>query len=705
MSWTPPPPPNAQPNRPSANPGSLPSGTPLPEGAVPETKPAAGSGEIRPPSSEQRIPAPPPGEPPQSVKGPAQASSPVPDMVPPPPPAGAIPPPPPPVPGTMPSAPSQPGSPLKWILAGVAVVLLAGGYWVWNHFIDVPPPNKIQMVVTQQLGQPNLAVDKVSTKLLNKNGNTAEFECTAVAKIVQAQYQRVSLDKYLADHGADAGIFRQMQMMLSRANGKDILAEAKVDSLPAIGNDVTLVKKVAAAGQRITFTGHVEATHDRVGWEPRLTESLRPVEPLPGGYLLSAIGGQTMDIDDASNAATLDRLVKNINADTLAKLEGAASRLHSKEEAKYVARLMPGTLFKGTATKNNGEITLLYLEISKVNADRQELTATLRNDGGWDDYRRFQGSYSYVDTNGEFVLSLNSRSEQAVQSCGPFLDWQQDYQINFVFDGDLLTASPRNWGTHYELSFNRVREEEKTGVINTATEWQQDWLAATKVDAGYKVLVTAAGRNWSGTYDFKFTKQDRHGSSADVGAALYDRAHGWKKQFSGFLVLNKYRADKVPLRLTADSQDNRDAVQNDRSGPFAWQSFRVNPLLDDGRMVYEEGLGWGRDLPYWRWEFSPAAVDSVSGGGGVGGGVGAGVGGGDGGNQPPPPNQPAQPQSKYEDVLEMVRASVADAMIVQYIQNSGKIYKLSVNDIRELQAQKVSTQVIRAMLQTAAVRR
>lgn len=58
-----------------------------------------------------------------------------------------------------------------------------------------------------------------------------------------------------------------------------------------------------------------------------------------------------------------------------------------------------------------------------------------------------------------------------------------------------------------------------------------------------------------------------------------------------------------------------------------------------------------------------------------------------------------------EDVIELSRAEVGDAVIVRHIETSGAVFDLSSEDVLKLKAAGVSEKVIRKMLQTRMVYR
>lgn len=532
--------------------------------------------------------------------------------------ATGTPPPPPPSPAPAASLPpAKPKSKMLWIGLAAAAIIALAGYWYYSNHIDVPQLADIKKLVESRLSQPSLSVKSVSAKVVSKNGNSLEMAYTAVAELTEAKYESIPTGKYLSDHGADPAIAQQIQNILARRDIKEILAEAQMETLPASLQGKTLVKQVVAAGKTITYAGQITATRGNNGWAPELTGQPQASERLPQGLGLSQFSGEVLDVDKPENAAALEQLVKSADQNVLNKMNDAIARLHDKNVTKHLAQVQPGTLFKGTATKSNGDVQILYLEISTLNADRQEITAALRNDGGWDDYRRFQGTYALNDNTGEFSIKLNTRSEQFVQNCGPFLDWQGNYDLNLTFDGDALTTTLQCWMGRFDIKFGKIPDDQKAKAIADATDTQQKWLAATMPGKNYQVIATWPRLAWSRNYYFTFTKQERNGASAVIEGLLQDPITGWRRAFSGMLVLNNYRADGRRLRIIADGQNNAIANQRDPNSPFAYSGYTWYPQLDDGRFSFDssEGGSWHLEFtPYTGSLPIPATVDASGGG-------------------------------------------------------------------------------------------
>jgi uncharacterized protein YxeA len=517
-------------------------------------------------------------------------------------PTAQIPPPPSPPPPT-PASPPRPVSKISLIVAALIAVAALGGYWFYKNTIDVPRAGDIQKLIENQLSRPNLTIESISTKTTQKNGNREELEYTAIAKLSAAEYQKITLNSYLLDHGANPDVARQIGQIMARPNIKEILAAAQIETpLPDI-QDKVLIKQVAPAGQKITYSGHATAMRDGNGWHSELSDAPKADQKPPDGLRLEEFSGDVLDVDKAEASADLGQFLKNANQDVLKKLTGAMEQIQAKRLGKYLAKLQPGALFKGTATKDDGSMVVLYLEISKLDTESQTITAALRNDGGWDDYRRLQGTYAFLENKGEFILKLGTRSEQAVQNCGSFLEWSENFEISFLLDDDVLTAAPKNWGTRYEFKLNWIPSTEKENVIAKATKTQQEWLDATAVNKKYAAHVTLPSRAWSRQYYLVFTKQERNGASAVLGGIVEFPEQKWRRPFSGLLVLNKYRAEGAPLRLLWKAQNNNVAMQLDEQNPFACGSdIELYPQLDEGNFTCETHRGSGRD---WHWEFNP----------------------------------------------------------------------------------------------------
>ena len=457
-------------------------------------------------------------------------------------------------------------------------------------------------MVEAGINEPGAKITGFSVKVLEKTPVEGKAAFTASAELTEPRYAGVPMIDYLTAQGADPDVVRQINQILSLPNAREILSRAGQEDRMAEKFNRTLIKPSAAAGLSYAYVGQLTARRVK-NWQFEL-DGAPQAQNLPAGSRLDQFGGNPLRTDLPESAAELKSLVAFSTPATLNQLQTAVTGLKQEKLAKYLDQLQSGALFKGAATKPNGDVQILYLEIRSLDTAQQTVTADLRNDGGWDDFRRLQGTYAFDEDNTSFTLKLNTQSGQSVANAGPFLDWRENYEITFAFDGAALTADPPTWGNHYVFKLNRVPPDQKDQVVGNANATQQQWLAATTEGTNYQVAATLTGQTWARNYYLNFTKQDRAGASVAITARLFS-PEGWVQSFDGLLVLNTYRAQGRPLRLRAVDYVEA-ARQQDSLSPFAQNGFNWYPQLDQGALTCDSHEGQS-----WHLVFTPAAENPL----------------------------------------------------------------------------------------------
>ena len=550
-------------------------------------------------------------------------------VLPPPPPSSTSPPPPPPPPfaratqganysGQAISAPRAPLSrkaKLAWAGVVVAVVLSLAGYWVYQQMDRTPGKAAIRHEVELYLKAPGQRVVDVSTETLKESKeNQAYLKFTATVELTEPLFTQVASADYLTQQGADPLVFKRIGDILGGQGSPRLRELAGLKDSVANLNDVALLRESSPTGHRHTVAGKIVATRADNLWKIGFMQGFAADSQPPVGRKLSEYRGDVLVLDRPQDAEKARSIVANAG-DVLKRLEPARAQWVKEEAEKTeqkrqerlaaqqewlnrnLAKIQPGTLFVGTATDRNGSPPqILYLEITDLDKERNRVSAWLRNDGGWADTRRIQGTYVADIERDVFTVKLDTRVEQAVRNAGPFLQWEEVFTAPLTLDNDTLKGTTGNWS--WQLT--RVKsEEQKNKEIANARENELKWMEASKVGAVYKVLATRSDRGWSEEYYFTFTKNEKNG--IQIEGKLELPARQWSRQFTGTLITNKYMAQGKPLKLFTKTSDR--IAQAHELSPLQYEGdFSWAPQLDSGRMRLDDR---------WHLEFEPVSAEDM----------------------------------------------------------------------------------------------
>ena len=400
-------------------------------------------------------------------------------------------------------------------------------------------------------------------------------------------------------------MYDRIKQVLSGPGGDWIRNDAGLTTNVESVTGLVLLRESTKAQSRFTATGDIQAQRPVRAWEIHVANV--QVNASPVGSLRSQFTGNVLLLDRPDDVQKFKTSLADALA-TLTTLQQSQKKYQEKlakdetdRRQALLAKIAPGTLFNGTATQGTNTPQPLWLEITDMDPDRKTIRALLRNDGGWDDARRFEGTFELDTTKNLTSVVLKTDASQLVQNCGPFLEWNETYQWSLKLDGDSLTAPGNNWS----YKFTRLADDaKKQAEITFAKENATKWLAATKAGMIYKVTASLADRAWSEEYFFTFTKQEKEGLVIEGTLELPSR--GFSRKFTATLLTNKYKANRKPLRLLTLGTDA--VKQANKLSPLAYGSDNYwYPQLDNDRMRFDD------DTPslHWHLEFVPSTAEEL----------------------------------------------------------------------------------------------
>jgi hypothetical protein len=396
-----------------------------------------------------------------------------------------------------------------------------------------------------------------------QGGDRLRFTVEAVAPLREANGE-IQLGVAATGH-ATGPLFTKLDAAdyLARSLQVDTAEAAKASELmqqeaPAPSSPVpedplkaVILQPSAPAGAPFPFQGVIAARKNGGAWDFRLLSGGFEGAG-PQGDLRSLFGAAAYAAGDPGDDARLRALVSAFRDFTARViLERKALDLGGPTHREVLmAHIAPGTVFRGQATEVGEQVgTTLYLEIADVTAEG-DVTALLRNEGGWRSARTFQGSWGTDDASGAPVLNLSSSPDQAVSGAGPFLENTQMWTFALKVDAQgRLTEDNRLYRYRFlPLSLDQ------TGAARIRLEAEASRaLAATESGVLYHGTAVFRATGASEAILLRFGEQAEDGSS--IGAAIESTTRPWKRALHGSILQNSRRSGGEPIRLETQASE------------------------------------------------------------------------------------------------------------------------------------------------------
>lgn len=498
--------------------------------------------------------------------------------MPPPQPVAAPPPPvvrrPPPVPISAANAPvpppAQKGSKTGLIIAGVVVVALGVGAFVFFQQRNrAPSTSLIHDQVRQLVATPPLQLTQVTSTVTPTTSGHATVEYQAEAQLAEALYEPADAVAILRDDlKLDVDAWQKTRRTLSGKSAPRILELAGLKDTDGALLQGTFLRTATPAGTKYTFTGSFRADRGDHGWQLQ-SERLTRNSGEPRGQPRKAFAGPTVIIDDPAELKKLQGLAA-AQAALPAKVEDGRQAFLKERQAqqeKIIADLLetlqPGTVYAGTVAPASGTPAKVFLEFTSLNAKSRQLAATLRNDGGWTDQRPFTGTFTFDPDTETLSVTLDTAAKAAIRDGGPVLSdnegWRQIFQLN----GSALTARDNR----RSFALTRLSAEETAKARNEVDAEGAALREATRAGLIYRGTVRSHDGSHSAEYLLRFRQQDA--DAGVIAAVLEPTAHeGWRRVFRGTVIASRYRAQGTPIRL--DSRAGESVKLAEKTSPVGF---------------------------------------------------------------------------------------------------------------------------------------
>jgi len=324
---------------------------------------------------------------------------------------------------------------------------------------------------------------------------------------------------------------------------------ARLRPFPADPYLATIVQMTSQAGASFPFQATVAAHREGDKWILTLISS-GYIGANPSGEPLTAFGGPLFVAGDARDDARLRALAADLQsfADRVSEMRrnlaaAQAAGVSARREA-FLARIAPGSIFRGAAIRSGEEQgTVLYLEIAGQSPGNG-VTALLRNAGGWHYARPFQGSWSADEEFESPALNLSSPPGQAIRNAGPFLEYTQAWALALRMDskGNL---SGENGAYQYRFEYVNAGQVQSL----EAALMEEFGLASSATAPGSLYRGTAVSRATGASEPvlLRFAGRSQDGEAFEAG--LESTARLWKRPLHGAIIGNARRSGGEAIRL------------------------------------------------------------------------------------------------------------------------------------------------------------
>ncbi len=441
------------------------------------------------------------------------------------------------------------------IAATAALAVAAGGLFFWYQARTSVAPADVAAFLDATVGSGRVRFTVAKVGVIRKDDAGQQVSVAAKAWLVQPLYTKADIADYLQrtfqidpESAAEA-----RALLLDKATPRNTaLTDGR--ALPADPFQLVVLQPATQADTSFNFQGVLDAHRSGGAWGFSLVSGgLEGGGPL--GEARSTFGTPSFVVGDAGDDTQLRTLAANFQA-----FAGRVAKVHMETERArtavvdarrlaFLGRIAPGRFFSGAAVEageQNG--TPLHLEITGLSGN--EVTAILRNEGGWRNGRVFQGTWSADDDARNTTLNLSSAASQAVRNGGPVLENTQNWSLSLNMDSaGRLTGQNR----YFQYQFQPVPPAQMVALrTRLETEFQQA-VAATEPGSLFEGTAASVATGAAEPILLRFSSRSDDGKSFE--ATLESTTRSWKRALHGRIIDNARRSRGEPLRLSSGAND------------------------------------------------------------------------------------------------------------------------------------------------------
>lgn len=490
------------------------------------------------------------------------------------------------------------------VLGGLAVLaLVLGGLLAWRYARTRIQAPEIAAYLDRTFGGGNLRFTDLQMERVDQEEAGQRINVSAKAWTLRPLYTKIDTSEYLQrTFQLDPAATAEARRLLADKGTAQNPEFADASPFPADPYRAALLQLKASPDTPFTFKGVIDAHLDAGRWSFILVSGGFDGEG-PQGAERAAYGESTYLAGDPNDDARLRTLEADLSAfaSRVAKNRQAFESAHAAaldgRRRELLAQIAPGRVFRGQAVEaGEQQGKPLYLEITGL-SQGGEVTALLRNDGGWHNARGFEGKWSADDEFESLTLNLVSLPDQAIRAAGPFLENAQTWR--FALKVDLQGGlSERN--AYFQYQFQALDPEQVLPLQARLGEEFDGAIAATKPGLLYRGTATSIASGASEPILLRFTGRSESGESLD--AQIESTTRPWKRSLHGSITANARRSGGEPIRLRTNASD---AIQDAPAESVLGATDDLNLLFsaqdrvlagDDGRFTYRFSIAEEADL-------------------------------------------------------------------------------------------------------------
>jgi hypothetical protein len=500
---------------------------------------------------------------------------------------------------TPPPAPSR-----RTVLGATAVLLLVlMGLLAWRYARTRIEPTEVAAYLEKAFGGGNVRFTDVRVETQGQEESGQRITVSAKGWTLRPLYTKIDAADYLArTFQLDPAATAEARRLLADRSADQNPEYAGAGPFPADPYRATILQLKASPDTPFNFKGVLDAHRDNGAWSFILVSGGFEGEG-PKGAERPVFGESSFLAGDPGDDARLRTLAADLGAFAvrIAKsrqtFESAHAAAVDGRRRDFLAQIASGRVFRGQAVEaGEQQGKPLYLEITGLGPGN-EVTALLRNDGGWHYARPFQGTWSADQEFEGVTLNLTSLPNQAIRAAGPFLENAQTWRFALSVDrqGGLSERNP-----FFQYEFQALDPEQVLPLQARLGEEFDGAMAAAKPDLLYHGTATSVSSGASEPILLRFTGRSEAGESLE--ARIESTTRPWKRALHGSIIANARRSGGEPIRLrTASGDAVEDAppesifgATDDLSLSFSTQDGSL--VGNDGRFTYRLSIAEAADL-------------------------------------------------------------------------------------------------------------
>jgi hypothetical protein len=484
-----------------------------------------------------------------------------------------------------------PAYPKRILLTGIAILALIlcamVAWWHWRTPLGKPEIASF-LDRTEDNGRFRFTVDRVAAQ--RQDDGSLQLSVVATARTQQPLYSRIDTADYLRrtfqiepESVADA---RSAIANKGAPLGPEVAAAGPIPSDPY---RAILLRLNSPAGVPFPFHGVLGAHRSGDAWVFSLLSGSFDGAG-PEGDIRTSFGEAALLPGDPGDDGRLRSMAAGLQAfaDRLAgvhrKLESARVEAIAGRRMAFLGQIAPGRVFRGEALERGEQHgTVLYLEITDLSGEG-EVTALLRNEGGWRNARAFQGNWSADDEFKAPVLNLTSLPDQAVRNAGPFLENTQTWTFALRMD-PRSELSERN--DRFQYQFQPLNPAQLAAAITRLDAEVNRAMAATEPGMLYGGEAASRSSGASTPILLRFTGRSESGQG--IEARMESATHSWRRPLHGSIVENSRRSGGEPVRLQS-APGEAAAVAPADSPLGGTDGLDISLGIEEGSLVGEDAL-------------------------------------------------------------------------------------------------------------------